>query len=50
MTEDNIRDIAINIVDELVLNELLPNCIDTDDETEFVAQDLIVEILTKYLK
>jgi hypothetical protein len=49
-TEDDIRDIAIKIVDELVMNELLPNCIDTDDETEFVAQDLIVETLTKFLK
>lgn len=44
-TEDDIRDIAIRIVDKLVLLEYIPNCIDTDDWTEFDVQDAIQEIL-----
>ena len=50
MTEDEIRDIAIRIVNEMVLEELIPDCIDTDDNTEFDVQDIIVEQLTKALK
>ena len=49
MTEDEIRDIAIRIVDEMVLEELLPDCIDTNDFSELHAQDIIVEQLTKSL-
>jgi hypothetical protein len=50
MTEDEIRDMAIRIVDQMVLEKLLPDCIDTDDNTEFDVQDIIVEQLTKALK
>ena len=50
MTEDEIRDIAIRIVDQMVLEKLIPDCIDTDDNTEFEVQDIIVEQLTKALK
>ena len=50
MTEDEIRDIAIRIVDEMVLEELLPDCIDTNDFSELQAQDIIVEQLAKALK
>ena len=49
LTEDDIRDIAIRIVDEMVLEELLPDCIDTNDPSEFNAQDIIIEQLTKTL-
>ena len=49
ITEDEIRDIAIRIVDEMVLEELLPDCIDTNDFSELQAQDIIVEQLTKVL-
>ena len=42
LTEDQIRDIAIGIVDELVLKGYVPDCTDTDDETEFEIQDIIV--------
>ena len=38
---DVTRDIAINIVDQLVLEKIIPNCIDTDDEIEFLTQDII---------
>ena len=45
MTEDQIRDIAIRIVDELVVKGYVPDCIDTEDETEFEIQDIIIEKL-----
>ena len=50
MTEDEIRDLAIRIVDQMVLEELIPDCIDTDDNTEFDVQDIIVDQLTNALK
>lgn len=48
MTKDDIRDIAIRITDKLVCAELVPNCIDTDDETEFRFQDCIFSELEKH--
>lgn len=48
-TEDDIRDIAIRIVDKLVLHQYVPDCIDTDDWTEFDVQDLVADILTESL-
>ena len=50
LSDDEIRDIAIRIVDEMVLEELIPDCIDTNDFTELHTQDIIVEQLTKALK
>ncbi len=44
-TFDEVRDLAINIVDELVESELVPNCIDTDNEEEFNFQDAIIRVL-----
>jgi len=44
-TEDDLRDIAIQIVDELVDATIIPDCTDTDDETEFEVQDIILEKL-----
>ena len=49
MTEDQIRDIAIRIVDELVVKGYVPDCIDTEDETEFEIQDIIIEKLKNQL-
>ena len=49
MTEDDIRDIAIRIVDEMVIEGIVADCIDTNNNDEFVAQDIIVEQLTKIL-
>jgi len=48
-TEDGIRDIAIRITDRLVELGFVPNCIDSDDETEFEVQDEINEILNQSL-
>jgi hypothetical protein len=48
-TEDDIRDIAIRITDKLVNLGFVPNCIDSDDETEFEVQDEINEMLNQFL-
>ena len=48
-SEDEIRDIAIRIVDQMVMEGLIPDCIDTNDNTEFDTQDIIVEQLVKAL-
>ena len=45
LDEDDIRDIAIRIVDNLVELGYVPDCTDTDDEIEFEVQDMIVEEL-----
>ena len=44
----SIIEVAIEIVNEMVFEGLLPNCTDTDDETEFQAQDIIREKLLKH--
>ena len=49
-TNDDTRDIAIKIVDKLVTEGLLKDCIDTDDETEFEVQDVIHNVLNEVLK
>jgi hypothetical protein len=42
---DDIKDLSIIIVDKMVNEGIIKNCIDTDDQTEFDAQDIIREIL-----
>jgi hypothetical protein len=44
-TLDDVRDLSIRIVDKLVENEIVPNCTDTDDDTEFLVQDMITDLL-----
>ena len=44
-TEDDIAGIALSIVDKMVAEGLIPNCTDTNDESEFEAQDIIREKL-----
>jgi len=48
LQEDFIRDIAITITDKLVENKIIPNCMDTDNETEFETQDIIHDYLKQY--
>jgi hypothetical protein len=50
LTNDDTRDISINIVDKLVENNLIKDCIDTDDETEFEFQDAINKVLNEVFK
>jgi hypothetical protein len=47
ITSDDIADISLSIVDEFVQEGLCPNCIDTDDDTEFQYQDIIREHLNE---
>ena len=44
---DDIRDIAIRIVDELVRQDIIASDVDTDNETEFQIQDVIFNELKK---
>ena len=49
VTDDDIRDIAVRIVNKFVDNGLVKNCTDTDDETEFEFQDIIFDVLKENL-
>lgn len=49
MTEDEIRDIAIRIVDQMVFEGIIPDCTDTNNSIEFDTQDIIVKQLVKAL-
>jgi hypothetical protein len=42
---DYIKDLSIAIVDKMVEQGLIKDCIDTDDTYEFDAQDIIREVL-----
>jgi hypothetical protein len=42
---DYIKDLSLAIVDKMVEQGLIKNCIDTDDMDEFEAQDIIREVL-----
>ena len=44
---DDIRDLAIRITNQLVEEQIIPDCTDTDNETEFEVQDIITQHLTK---
>jgi len=48
-TEDDVRDLAIAIVDELVEQGMIVDNLDTDDPTEFAFQDVISEAIIKKL-
>ena len=50
LSNDDTRDIAIQIVDKLVEENLIPDCTDTDDSTEFDAQDIVHERLNNLFK
>jgi len=45
---DNQSDKAIKIVDRLVTAGIIKDCTDTNDETEFDAQDIVVEVLNDF--
>jgi hypothetical protein len=48
MGRDN-HDLAILILEKLVEEGFVPDCTDTDDETEWEVQDIIEEVLDRYL-
>lgn len=45
LSEDTLRDLSVRIVDELVREGAIKDCIDTNDGAEFDAQDIIVRVL-----
>ena len=45
LSRDDRMDIAIEIVNELISLEYIPDCTDTDDDTEFNVQEVIARIL-----
>jgi hypothetical protein len=44
-TLDEIKDLSIEIVNQMVIEGIIKDCTDTDDETECNTQDIIREIL-----
>lgn len=46
---DIIKDLSITIVDKMVEQGIVKDCTDTDDVSEFNAQDIIREVLCNYL-
>ena len=47
--KDNNRDLAIRIVDTLVQQGFITDCLNTDNMDEFIVQDIITEALNKPL-
>ena len=45
MNHTEATDLSIKIVDALVIEGLIPDCTNTDDDTEFEFQDVITEVL-----
>ena len=43
-TNDDTRDLAIQLTDKLVELGIIPNCIDTENEDEFETQDEIHDL------
>jgi len=48
MSMDDLNDISLGMVEDLVSEKLIPDCQDTDDETEFQVQDVINKRLAKF--
>ena len=46
-TFENVKDLAVSITNKLVEADLIPDCTDTEDETEYKFQDELVSILCK---
>ena len=43
LEQDDISDVALEIVDNMIIESLIPDCTDTENEKEFQAQDIIRE-------
>jgi hypothetical protein len=46
---DDIKDLAITIVGNMVTEGIIKDCTDTDDDTEFTAQDIVIAALSERL-
>lgn len=47
LDKDELRDISITITNKLIELGYVPDCTDTNDESEFEVQDMIVKVLKK---
>ena len=47
LDRDERQDIAITITNKLIKLGYVPDCTDTDDQSEFEVQDLIAKIIKK---
>ena len=47
LEQDDISDLALEIVHNMIIQGLIPDCTDTENEKEFLAQDIIREKLTE---
>ena len=45
-----IVDLSIKCIDKMVEEEIIKDCTDTDDTTEFDVQDIITDVLCDYFK
>ena len=50
MDRQTIVDLSIRCVDKMVEEEIIKDCIDTDDNTELDLQDIITDVLCNYFK
>ena len=50
LEKDDISDVALEIVDIMITDGLVPDCTDTENQKEFEAQDIIRERLTELFK
>lgn len=48
-TEDDVRDLAIRLTDALVEARVIPDCLDTNEESEFSTQDLLHSEISRFL-
>lgn len=49
LTSNDINDLKVLIVGNLVIEGIIKDCTDTDDETEFEAQDVVENTLKSRL-
>ena len=50
MDRQTIVDLSIRCVDKMVEEQIIKDCTDTDDTTEFDVQDIITDVLCNYFK
>ena len=50
ITFDDLEDLKVLIVGNLVIEGLIKDCTDTDDDTEFEAQDIVFNTLKSKLE
>ncbi len=47
LNRDDRQEIGITITNKLIEMGFVPDCTDTDDETEFDVQDMIADVIKK---